>query len=202
MAKHKLALLIFVMFGLAGCDLIDLAFNRPILVVDLDAVAKATGRQEVMQKELEFANVRLTEQLKLVASQLEEAVSDEKDKLGKSPSKEQKQQLEALALQAQQQLANSKNLAVQQSSEIRSDLILKFRQEVAQIAREVAKKSGSKLVVVSGYETLWFDPAADITDEVISVMRARGSSSRAVSQDISQQDSDKASAATKQENAK
>ena len=202
MAKHKLALLIFVMFGLAGCDLIDLAFNRPILVVDLDAVAKATGRQEVMQKELEFANVRLTEQLKLVASQLEEAVSDEKDKLGKSPSKEQKQQLEALALQAQQQLANSKNLAVQQSSEIRSDLILKFRQEVAQIAREVAKKSGSKLVVVSGYETLWFDPAADITDEVISVMRARGSSSQAVSQDISRQDSDKASAATKQENAK
>jgi len=201
LAKHKLALLIFVMFGLAGCDLIDLAFNRPILVVDLDAVAKATGRQEVMQKELEFANVRLTEQLKLVASQLEEAVSGEKDKLGKSPSKEQKQQLEALALQAQQQLANSKNLAVQQSSEIRSDLILNFRQEVAQIAREVAKKSGSKLVVVSGYETLWFDPAADITDEVISVMRARGSSSQAVSQDITQQDSDKASAATKQKNA-
>lgn len=201
MAKHKLGLLIFVLFGLAGCDLIDLAFNRPILVVDLDAVAKATGRQEVMQKELEFANVRLTEQLKLVASQLEEAVSDEKDKLGKSPSKEQKQQLEALALQAQQQLANSKNLAVQQSSEIRSDLILKFRQEVAQIASEVAKKSGSKLVVVSGYETLWFDPAADITDEVISVMRARGPS-KAVSQDISQQDPHKASPAKKQENAK
>jgi hypothetical protein len=33
---------------------------------------------------------------------LEEAVSDEKDKLGKFPSSEQKRQLEALAVQAQQ----------------------------------------------------------------------------------------------------
>lgn len=77
--------------GLSGCDVIGMAFNRPMLVVDLDAVAKATGRQELMQKELEFANLRLSEQLKLVASQLEEAVSGEKDKLGKSPSKEEKQ---------------------------------------------------------------------------------------------------------------
>lgn len=169
-------MLMLILLGLTGCDLIDIAFNRPMLIVDLDAVAKATGRQEVMQKELEFANLRLTEQLKLVASQLEETVADEKDKLGNSPSKEQQKQLESLALQAQQQLVNSKNLAVQQSTEFRSDLILQFRKEVAEIAQEIAQKAGSKLVLVSNYETLWFDPAADITDEVISVMRARASS--------------------------
>ena len=178
MAKVKLAFLILMLVGISGCDLLDTAFNRPTLVVDLDAVAKATGRQELMQKELEFANVRLTEQLKLVASQLEEAVSDEKDKLGKSPSKEEKKQLEALALQAQQQLANSKNLAVQQSTEFRSDLILQFRRDVAGIAQEIAQKTGSKLVMISNYETLWFDPATDITDEVISVMRARGNNAK------------------------
>jgi len=169
-------MLMLVLVGLSGCDVIDIAFNRPMLIVDLDAVAKATGRQEVMQKELEFANLRLTEQLELVASKLEETVADEKDKLGKSPSKEQQKQLESLALQAQQQLVNSKNLAVQQSTEFRSDLILQFRKEVAGIAQEIAQKAGSKLVLVSNYETLWFDPAADITDEVISVMRARATS--------------------------
>jgi len=172
--KVKQLFFVFVLAGLGGCELVGMAFNRPMLVVDLDAVAKATGRQEVMQKELEFANLRLSEQLKLVASQLEGAVSDEKDKLGKSPSKEQKKQLESLAIQAQQQLVNSKNLAVQQSTDFRSDLILRFREEVAAIAQEIATKAGSKMVMISSYETLWFDPAADITDEVISIMRARG----------------------------
>lgn len=142
------------------------------MIVDLDAVAKATGKQDLMQKELEFANLRLTEQLKLLASQLEESVSEEKDKLGKSPSSTEKQQLESLVLQAQQQLLNSKNLAVQQSSEFRSDLILRFREEVKNIAQKIAKRSGSKLILISNYETIWFDPSADITDEVIALIRA------------------------------
>ena len=192
LTKLKLLLLILVLTSLSGCDVINMAFNRPMLIVDLDAVAKATGRQELMQKELEFANLRLTEQLKLVASQLEEAVSDEKDKIGKSPSKEQKKQLESLAIQAQQQLLNSKNLAVQQSTEFRSDLILQFRKEVASIAQEIAKKAGSQLVIVSNYETLWFDPASDITDEIISVMRAR-KANKSVSQQNSTQSSNESS---------
>ena len=161
---------------LTGCDQLGLLINGPILIVDLDAVAKGTGRQEIMQKELEFANLRLTEQLKLVASQLEESVSEEKNKLGKSASNEDKKQLENLVLQAQQQLLNSKNLAVQQSTEFRSDLILKFRKEVGAIAQEIASKSGVKLVLISNYETLWFDPASDITDEVIAIIRSRASS--------------------------
>ena len=83
---------------------------------------------------------------------------DEKDKLGKSPTKEEKKQLEALAIQAQKQLLNTKNLAVQQSTEFRSDLIQKFRKEVADIAQDIASRAGSKLVLVSNYETIWFDP--------------------------------------------
>ena len=42
-------------FAVSGCDLIGIAFNHPTLVVDLDAIANATGRQELMQRELEFA---------------------------------------------------------------------------------------------------------------------------------------------------
>ena len=64
-----------------------------------------------MQKELEFANLKLTEQLKRVASQLEENITNERDNLGKSPSASLKQELEKLILAAQQ-LVNSKNLAV------------------------------------------------------------------------------------------
>ena len=159
---------------LSGCEVVGMLSSNSILVVDLDAVAKATGRQELMQSELELANVRLTEQLKLVASQLEQSITVEKDKLGKSPSDEETQQLQSLVAQAQQQLVNSKNIAVQQSNELRSNLILRFRNDVAAIAKEIAQRNGSQLVTVSSYETIWFDPKADITDEVIAVMRARG----------------------------
>ena len=55
-------------------------------------------------------------------------------------------------------------------------MILRFRRDVAEIAQEIANRAGSKLVLVSNYETIWFDPTADITDEVIAVMRARGTS--------------------------
>lgn len=161
---------------LSGCN--PFAGSSPaVLVVDLDAVAKASGRQESMQKELEFANVRLSEQLKLVASQLENAVADEKDKIGEKPSADERQQFDDLLLQAQKQLQNSKQLAVQQANVFRSELIIEFRQEVADIAQQIALDRHSKIVMVTNFDALWFDPAADITDEVIAVMRARPLSS-------------------------
>ena len=64
-------------------------------------------------------------------------------------------------------------MAIQKSTKYRTDLIQHFRNEVGAIAQDVARRSGSKLVLVSNYETIWFDPSADITDEVIAIMRAR-----------------------------
>jgi len=158
---------------LTGCDFINSFIGNPILVVDLDAIAKATGQSEHMQKELEFANLKLTEQLKLVASQLEVKVADKKEKLSKSPTDAELKELQDYALNAQQQLANTKNIAIQQSTDFRSDLILRFRSNVREIAGEIALNSGAKLILLSNYETIWFDPSADITDEVIAIMRAR-----------------------------
>ena len=172
MKQIRLLILISLLVGMSGCDFQGIAIGQPILIVDLDAVANATGRKDVMQKEIEFANLKLTEQLKLVASQLEQNLEQERDKLGKKPSTAQKKELEQLVLQAQQQLSNSKNLAIQQSTNFRSDLILNFRNEVKEIAQKIAKRVGGKLVVVSNYETIWFDSSIDITDEVIAVLRA------------------------------
>ena len=53
--------------------------------------------------------------------------------------------------------------------------MLDFRDDVAEIAQEIANRSSGKLVLVSNYETIWFDSTIDIMDEVIAVMRARGS---------------------------
>lgn len=158
---------------ISGCEFVNLLKGNSILIIDLNAVAKATGQSELMQKELEFANLKLTEQLKLVASELEVEISDKKEKLGKSPSETELKEFQEFTLLAQKQLTNTKNIAVQQSTNFRSDLILRFRNTVREIAENIALKSGSKLILVSNYETIWFDPSADITDEVIAIMRAR-----------------------------
>ena len=164
--------IILALLILSGCN--PFTTSTPAaLIVDLDAVAKASGRQELMQKELEFANVRLSEQLKLVASQLETAVSDEKEKIGDKPSEDERQQFDTLLLQAQQQLQNSKQLAVQQANVFRSELIMEFRQEVADIAQQIASDRQAQIVMVASFDALWFDPVADITDEVIAIMRAQ-----------------------------
>ncbi len=183
--------IILALLILAGCN--PFTDSTPaVLVVDLDAIAKASGRQELMQKELEFANVRLSEQLKLVASQLENAVTDEKEKIGDKPSEDERQQFDTLLLQAQQQLQNSKQLAVQQANVFRSELILEFRQEVADIAQQIASDRQAQIVMVTSFDALWFDPVADITDEVIAIMRARPLSS-------GQQDTTEAQTAPQQE---
>ncbi|MEM8843902.1 MAG: OmpH family outer membrane protein [Pseudomonadota bacterium] len=172
----KILLIISVLFVLSACDELGIESSNTILIVDMDVVAKATGKQEVMQKELEFANLQLTEQLKLVVSQLEDNVSQEKEKLGDKPTSEEQQQFEAYLAQTQNQLQNTRNLAIQQSTEFRSELILQFRAEVSKIAQAIAKERGSKLIMVVGQETLWFDAKADITDEVIALIRKRESS--------------------------
>ncbi|MEM7304301.1 MAG: OmpH family outer membrane protein [Pseudomonadota bacterium] len=78
-------------------------------------------------------------------------------------------------LQAQQQLQNTKNQAIQQSTDFRTELILRFRNEIAEFAQDIAKQRGGKLVMLAGQETLWFDSSADITDEVIALIRKRSS---------------------------
>ena len=173
MNKIILLLIVGLFVALNGCNQLGIPSNNAVLIVDMTAVAKATGRQEVMQKELEFANIQLTEQLKLIVSHLEENVTEEKEKLGKKPTPEEQRQFDILVLQAQKQLQDTKNLAVQQSTEFRSELILDFRNEVSNIAQQIANKQGSKLVMVVGQETLWFDSNSDITDEVIAIMRER-----------------------------
>lgn len=174
----RIVILSISLLLLTACEYLGLPAENSILIVDLNAIAKATGRQEIMQKELEFANLKLSEQLKLVASKLEDNITEEKDKLGDSPSEDQKQQLTQLVTQAQKQLLDTKNLAVQQSTNFRSELVLRFRNEVGEIAQKIARRSGGKLVLVSNHETIWFDPTADITDEVIAVIRANDSTAK------------------------
>ncbi|MFK8027362.1 MAG: OmpH family outer membrane protein [Gammaproteobacteria bacterium] len=169
MSKLREIILVSALLTLTGCDQLNLNIFNSILVVDIDAVAKAIGRQEIMQKELEAKNIKLTKELEIIASNIEESLVEEKTRLGNAPSTQEKQKMNELVTQASQQLTNKKQIAIQKSEEYRSELLQAFRNEVGKIAQQIASRSRGKLVLMSNNEMLWFDPSADITDEVIAV---------------------------------
>ena len=148
-------------------------WGEGILVVDLEAVAKATGKLEVMRQEIDGANAILTGQLQNLASQLETVLIEEQEKIGDKGSEEGKKKLQAMLVQAQQQVQNSRNIALQKSQQFQSELVRSFRQDVKRVAHEIATKRGGRLVVTDSESILWLDNSIDITDEVIASFRAR-----------------------------
>ena len=49
-----------------------------------------------------------------------------------------------------------------------------FRLEVGSIAQQVAVGRGASAVAAAGSGMLWVDPDSDVTDEVLAVLRSRG----------------------------
>jgi len=158
------------LLGLSGCDKFQASPSS--VVLDLDAIAQATGQAATIQQQIESANQELNTQLATISTKLNEQLIVEKDKLGKKPSKADKENLEKLTLQANQKMQQAKAIATQKAQQYRAALILQLRNNVKPIAEEIASKRGAKVVLSSNNSMIWFDPEIDITDEVIAAIRA------------------------------
>ena len=170
--------------ALAGCDKLPLPASMPaaqvesspasgVAVLDLAAVAKALGRDQVFKQQTEAAGRQLQQQLTDFATGLQQQLRDEQAKLGEAPTQEQQQELRRKLGQAQRQVQQSQVLARQKAVQFQAQILNTFRAEVAPVAAEVARANGASAVVLSN-TTLWFDPAVDITGQVIDALRARG----------------------------
>jgi len=175
-----------VLAALAGCDKLPhplapsssspaaAAPSPPdVAVLDLGAVAKALGRDEVFKQQVEAAGRELQQQLSEFSTEVRDRLREEQAKLGDEPSEEQRQQLAQLAANAQRQVQQSQALARQRALEFQTGLAAQFRAEVQPVAAEVARANGARTVLLSN-TILWFEPAIDITGKVIDEMRARG----------------------------
>lgn len=144
------------------------------LVVDLAAVARALGRDDVMTQKLDQARNTLNTQLLKIGEDLEQQLKQKKDELEKASKKDKpagEKELGEMTRKANAQLKQTQQLARQKASTFRDKLIQDFREEVMDAAGGIAENRGASSVVAAGAHLLWYDSRNDITDEVIGVMR-------------------------------
>lgn len=146
-------------------------FSNQIAVVDLNLIAKTLGRDDLIVKNVKSANDNLNQQLEKIAADLRQQLDKEKSRLGDKPSKEEEQQFVQLVQKANNQLNQTKQLALQKAQQLQNSLILEFRDEVSRVSREIAQQNGYLTVLALNDSLLWADTTVDITNEVITEMR-------------------------------
>jgi Skp family chaperone for outer membrane proteins len=154
---------------LAGCG----GGSGRVAVIDLAAVAKATGHDRVLDQQLGAARLDLEAQLGQIAGDLEAQLRAEQTRRGGAESAAREREFQTLAAQARQRLLETQALAQRKADQYQLKLVAGYRDLVEPVAREVARSLDAELIVVAGADVLWFDPAIDITDEVIAELRAR-----------------------------
>jgi Skp family chaperone for outer membrane proteins len=142
-------------------------------VIDLEAIAKATGQEAVLEQQMATAREELNNQLTVVIAELEKQLAEEQAKLGDSPDQAEQQRFQQITAQAQQQLAQQRTQAQQQIQRYQAGLIADFRDTVKPISAEIATSRGADVILIFDPMMLWFEPSIDITDEVIGVLRDR-----------------------------
>ncbi len=171
--------LAYVMLAVAavmatGCD----EFNRSssVAVIDLDQLARALGRDDVIAQQINQATQQLSAQLTEVARTLQQELEEERSRyevVGEEAEKEMQERTQAANVRLQQTQA----LAQQRAQEFRQAVINNFRAEVMPYASEVARQRGAKAVITVATPMIWYDSSVDITSDVIAKMRAAGHAS-------------------------
>ncbi len=146
-------------------------FSNQVAVVDLNLIAKTLGRDDLIVKNVKSANDNLNQQLEKIAENLRQQLDKEKSKLGDKPSIEEEQQFAQLIQKANDQLNQTKQVAIQKSQQLQNSLIVEFRNEVSKVSREIAQQNGYLTVLAINDSLLWADKTVDITNEVITEMR-------------------------------
>lgn len=142
------------------------------VVVDLNAVSKATGQDEIISKEMEVVNANLTRQLQEITADLNKQLATHKENFGASITVGQQQQLQELLIKANQELELKQTEANQKSARYKESLILAWREKIQPVVQVVANKKGADVVLVQSPLLMWFDSAIDVTDEVMAELRA------------------------------
>ena len=156
---------------LSGCDYNPLKQNKNnILVLDLNAVAKAINRDTLINQQINQAEARLQEQLSKLQAEIENNLKVESEKSKSVNGK--KETTKDLEIKAAQKMQLAVNEARQKVKSYRLELLNLFKGEVQPIAVGIAEKRKASIVRYTDTSILWFSDAVDITDEVIAELRS------------------------------
>jgi|GEM_PF-2196818 len=168
---------------LAGCNQPNGSANS-VLIVDLAAVAQATGEEQRMQQASQEAIAEFNVQLQSRAQALQEGLEVQRGLAGDSPTAEQEQALQESAMAAQQEYAQMQAGAQQQIQELEVNMVLEYRERLTPIVENIAQSRGAEAVLLSDTAVFWINPDADITDEVIAVISAESALEEATAEVI------------------
>jgi len=159
---------------LSGCDKLPGGATPNTLIVDLAAVAKATGQEQSMQSRAQTAREEINARLVESAGNLEQQIEQQREDFGEAPTVEQQQQLQQTMAQAQQQYGQLQAEAQQQLQQLEINMVMEFRDQIRPVAEEIARSRNANLIVLADQSVFWLDPAIDMTGDVISALRAEG----------------------------
>ena len=155
---------------LTGCD--QKPAPSAIAVLDLAAVAEATGQDKLIREKADAARANLGTQLQELAGSMDEQLAAEREKMGATPKAEDAQRLQEMTMQARQQINNAQQQAQNEAGRIEAQLVEEFRTKVDPLAEKIAREKGAKALLASDSYLFWHDPAIDITEQVIDAWRA------------------------------
>lgn len=158
--------------SLAACQ--PPAAGGTVAVIDLSLVAEATGQDEAIRSQAEMGLQELTSQLQNLASEMDQQISAEREKLGDNPGEADAARLQQMAQEARQQINAAQQQAQQQANQMEASLVFEFREKVMPLAREVAQQKGISLILSNDAYVFWADDSVNITAAVIAAWPSTG----------------------------
>ena len=173
MSSSKISLggLLLAMFVIAGCD--QMAGGKSsVAIIDLAAVASATGQDKDIRQKAEEDTNELMGQLQQLAADLDQQIVDERNKLEGIPSPEDEQRIADMTNAARQQIAIAQQQAQQQAEQFQSGLVMEFRDSLVPVSTVIARQRGATVVLNTDPMIFWAEDSIDITEDVIAAWNA------------------------------
>ncbi len=185
---RMITVVFLLLVAMAGCDFkrgehatSDDGVQGTVAVIGLSAIFKEFGRDEQIKAALEQHGALLKKQLDDLKAKYEQDLAQQKEKIGATPTQEQKQYLDDSERRAALHLNQEKQKANLSLNKYRTQLIRDFRNKIKPVASKVAGERGLSIIIMKNEDLVFdYETSVDITDTVIERMRAESPPSRAI----------------------
>jgi len=147
--------------------------NSTIGIVDLDKVATAMGRTDVLSSTLNKSSAGEKEKRENSRKILLIKIEKMKKEIGLNPTKEQSADYKKIMREANKKLQPTRIEIDNATDEDKIKLVREFRKQVMPFIKGVAKKRNISLVEIKSPNTIYINSKIDISDDVIERLLRR-----------------------------
>lgn len=143
-----------------------------VAIVDLDDVLKQLQLKETFEATVVQRREESRKQLAALLIKLRDQYEAKKKSYGEQPDTAQAKELQSIYDLINRTYAEARTKADAALTAYQAKYIQDFRNRVAPIARRIALDRGLSIVITKNpTHILWFDPALDLTDQVVEALR-------------------------------